>query len=227
MLFELTFEPIVRRQTRVLCTLYLDFCVDHPRLQIDIVQLYARWNEACHSDKQVLWRNEKTKTTVILQTWLSSCAHYLSLNGQNGWANGLNGLNGVGKGTWEVALSLHLLRAHALPCQKSSSTSSFNNGLKISLTKWYLFVISSIIYPTLYISYLYTCYTPTPYLVSSHRRHLHLELNYLADFEKLTLVWDIIYQLSNFIFQLSLHLLAAHALLCQKSSSTSSSGFRL
>ena len=61
--------------------------------------------------------------------WLSSWAHYLSLNGQNGWANGLNGLNGVGKGTWEVALSLHLLRAHALPCQKSSSTSSSGIGL--------------------------------------------------------------------------------------------------
>ena len=61
------------------------------------------------------------------KVWLSSLAQYLSLNGQNGWANGLNGLNGVGKGTWVVALSLHLLHAHVSPVSTSSSTSSYNN----------------------------------------------------------------------------------------------------
>ena len=111
----------------------------------------------------------RKKTTGILQAWLSSLAHYLSLNGQNGWANGLNGLNGVGKGTWEVALSLHLLRAHALPCLKSSSTSSSGVELQIFLRKehklilnlylrsiyviyikWYYFALTAITYPIYY-----------------------------------------------------------------------------
>ena len=54
--------------------------------------------------------------------------------------------------------------------------------------------------------YLYTCYTPTPYLVSSHRQHLHREFSPKTN--SFLHFW--ISRYYSILYKLSLHLLHAH-----------------